>query len=133
MGTTNFSFASGCLLAIASRLGIGACVYFSFHLQDHICYRLMQILCMLTQDLRVHVFQPCCVQKVLIIWCPSSSLAFILFVPTVLRSSVSPEERDLMETCHLGLYFPRSLTICIGCGSRYLFQSAEGGSFSDNS
>lgn len=59
--------------------------------------------------------------------------SYTLFI-SLLQDSLSPEERKLMETFHLGLSVPRSLTLCVlsSYGSLYLFSSAAEGSVSDN-
>ena len=47
----------------------------------------------------------------LFLQCLPPRLALTLFLPTLLEGSLSPEGRDLMETSHLGLRVPRSLTL----------------------
>jgi hypothetical protein len=44
------------------------------------------------------------------------------------QGSLSPEERDLLETSYLGPSVLRPLTLCVmsGCGSLYLFPSTSG-------
>jgi hypothetical protein len=71
--------------------------------------------------------------RVLFSLCPLCLLCLAFFIPSFLQGSLSPEERTLLETSHLGLVFSRFLTLCImcGCGSLYLFLFATGGRFSD--
>lgn len=58
-----------------------------------------------------------------------SSIPLALLPPPPL-SSLSSEERDLVEMAHVELSVPGSLTC--GCGALYLLPSAAGGSFSDD-
>lgn len=54
---------------------------------------------------------------------------------TVLSQNfLSPDRRYLIETSHLGVNGPRSLTFrsLSGCGSLYLFLYASGGGISDD-
>ena len=39
--------------------------------------------------------------EALVMWCLSSFLALILFLPSLLRGSLSSERRDFVETSHL--------------------------------
>lgn len=49
--------------------------------------------------------------------CPLSPLVLTLFLPPHPWGSLSAEGRDLMETSHLGLGVPRSLSLCIMSGN----------------
>lgn len=57
-------------------------------------------------------FKSWCVWKVLFYWHYIFSLALTTWLPS-LKSSLSPEGRGFIETFHLGLGAPRSLTICM--------------------
>lgn len=59
---------------------------------------------------------------------PSSSVALTVLPFLLLQGSLSPDRRDLMETCHIGSNVPSSPSLCImsGCGFLYLFPSAGG-------
>lgn len=78
------------------------------------------------------VFKRLCVHQG-VPWWPPSPLALTFFMPPVLQGSLSPEERHLMEECHLVLSIPRSLTLCTvsTCESQNLFPSTTGAGFSD--
>ena len=43
-------------------------------------------------------------------WYPPTPLAFILFLHSLLQGFLSSERRDMMETSHLGMSIPKSLT-----------------------
>lgn len=66
--------------------------------------------------------------------CLQSTLAFTLFGPPLLQGSLRPEERDLIETSHLGRVVSRSLIFWImsGCGSLFIPIYYTGGSFSND-
>jgi hypothetical protein len=52
------------------------------------------------------------IQRALLSWCPTSSLALILFPPPLWQGFLIHEGKgDLMKTSHLGLSLPRSLTL----------------------
>jgi hypothetical protein len=57
-----------------------------------------------------------------------------LFLPPLLQGSLNHEGRYLIESSHLGLSILWSLTLITMPNYRflYLFQSAAGGSFSDD-
>lgn len=56
-----------------------------------------------------------------------------LFLPPLLQGFLSPSRRDLMQTSHLQLSVPRSLTsCCLAVGLCNLFPFAAEGSFSDD-
>ena len=57
-----------------------------------------------------------------------------VFSPPLPPVSLSPEGRDLMETRHLTLNAPSSLSLptLYTCGSLHFFPSTAGGSFSDD-
>jgi hypothetical protein len=71
------------------------------------------------------------IQRTTVCWGPPSSLDLSTSVST---GSLSSEGRDLMETFHLGMSVPRSLTLCVmpDSGSLHLFLSAVGGNFSED-
>lgn len=52
-------------------------------------------------------------------WSHLSPLALFIFLSPLLQSSLSPEEKCLMKTSHLGLSVPKSLSLCelSSCGS----------------
>lgn len=52
---TKISAAHGYQLEIASGMGMGKCVHFSFHLYDVIWCRPLRVLCVLPQSLCVHI------------------------------------------------------------------------------
>lgn len=58
--------------------------------------------------------------------CPPFPLALTLFHSSLAHISLSPEWENLMETSHLRLRVPRSLTLCLWV------PSASGENFSDN-
>ena len=93
--------------------------------------RPVQALRMLPQSLRVHMCLGPAVLKGLVSWHLPPSLALIL--PSLSRGSLSPEERDLMETSCLQLSVPRFLPLWImpGC-LLYFVPSAAGGSIYDH-
>jgi hypothetical protein len=59
-------------------------------------------------------------------WCSPSSLSLTLFSPPLLQDSLSPENRDYIETSYLRLRVPKYLTLFIMYEgvSLYLFTSA---------
>lgn len=140
-------------LEVASGLGMGVCVHFSFQLQCFILCMSMQALCMLPQSLSSYVCCWSCYLEGCFLNVPipsgsqnlSSSFPLPLFLslpfpslysPTcsssLAGSSLCPEGRDLMETSYLGLSVPRSLCKLSGCESLCLFSSAAGEHFSDD-
>lgn len=70
----------------------------------------------------------------LVLWVFSGSLAFTFILTSLLLDSLDSEERDLVETTHLGLNVPKTLTLCLisVSGSEHLFPYAAGRSFSDD-
>lgn len=52
------------------------------------------------------------IYRLLFAWCPPSPLAFPLFLPFPWGSLIS-ERRNLMETSHIGMGIPRSLTLWV--------------------
>jgi hypothetical protein len=131
---TNFSFMTGCLLDIASGLGMWMCIH------------LIQISAGTLSGL--DLCRPCaCCNSLWVHKCISPAVSrrpcflgvlhphwLLHSLSPLLQSFLNPEGSDLMETSHLGLTVPRSLTLWSlpSCGSLYLFPSAAGGGFSDD-
>ena len=93
-------------------------VALSFQLQDPIWCRPEQGLRILPHSVSSQCIDPVDLEKTLLPGCPPSPLVLRLLPSPLPQGFLSPEGRDLRETCRLGLRDPRSLTLCIlpGCG-----------------
>ena len=80
-----------------------------------------------------YMLQSCWVRGICVhLWWPPSPLTFTFCLP--LHRVPETEKREIMETSHLGIIVPRSLTLgtMSVCLSLCLFPSAARGSFSDD-
>lgn len=106
---TKFSCVSSYQLQIASGLWVWARVYSAVTAGTPSDLDLCRP-CACCHSVWVHMCILLC-RKVFFPWCFPSPLTLKIFLPLV-QGSLSPEERELMETPHLGLSVSRSLTVC---------------------
>lgn len=87
----------------------------------------------MSQSVRVDIYVNPVDLKGFVFLVSSTISAVALFLPPLLQGLLSLVMMDLMETSHVGLSVPRSLSLCIMFGYRYLnlFSYAAGRNFSD--
>lgn len=128
---TEFSSVNSYQLEISSRLGIATCVHFSSQHWDTIglnlcshcvcCYSFFEFTCA----------SVLCIWKALLTQPLPSPLAFLIFLPPLLQSFLSPVGRDLIETFQIGLcvsYYLHSVHLWSLC----FFSFIAKGNFSDD-
>lgn len=112
-GETSFPFSSRLQLQVASWLGVGLYVYFNLSVRDLVWFEPVQVSCVLSHPLCVHT----CICPVVSAWCSFLGafhhLCLLHFLHLLFHTDHwSLREGFLIETSHLGLSAPKSLTLC---------------------
>lgn len=98
---------------ISSCLVMGIHLHFPLSMNEpHMSWIFAYPLNAATVTINSYVDQFSNVLKTLFLQCHPSPLALTIILPLLSHSSLSSEGRYVMETSHLALYIPKSITFC---------------------